>query len=178
MPTHEVTNQPPPLAGYDASDDPALLAALRREGAARAEPRLRELGRLAGSEHARDNGRLANDYPPKLRTHDRYGHRVDEVEFHPAWHDLMATAVTRGLHAAPWRHDQPGTHVARAAAMYVWGQAEAGHLCPVSMTYAIVPRCATPPSWRGSSSRCSPRRAMTSACARRSPRTACSRACR
>src|SRR5262245_56418293 len=139
MPTHEVTNQPPPLAGYDASDDPALLAALRREGAGWAEPQLRELGRLAGSEQARDSGRLANDYPPKLRTHDRYGHRVDEVEFHPAWHDLMETAVTRGLHAAPWRHDQPGAHVARAAAMYVWGQAEAGHLCPVSMTYAIVP---------------------------------------
>jgi putative acyl-CoA dehydrogenase len=139
MPTHEVTNQPPPLDGYDASDDPALLAALRREGAAWAEPRLRELGRLAGSEHARDNGRLANDHPPKLRTHDRYGHRVDELEFHPAWHDLMATAVTHGLHAAPWRQDQPGAHVARAAAMYVWGQAEAGHLCPVSMTYAIVP---------------------------------------
>jgi putative acyl-CoA dehydrogenase len=139
MPTHEVTNQPPPLAGYDASDDPALLAALRREGAAWAEPRLRELGRLAGSEHAGDSGRLANDHPPKLRTHDRYGHRVDEVEFHPAWHDLMTTAVTHGLHAAPWRQDQPGAHVARAAAMYVWGQAEAGHLCPISMTYAIVP---------------------------------------
>src|SRR6516164_4760361 len=139
MPTHEVTNQPPPLVGYDASDDPALLTALGREGAAWAEPGLRELGRLAGSEHARDSGRLANDNPPKLRTHDRYGHRVDEVEFHPAWHDLMATAVTRGLHAAPWRQDQPGAHVARAAAMYVWGQAEAGHLCPVSMTYAIVP---------------------------------------
>jgi putative acyl-CoA dehydrogenase len=139
MPTHEVTNQPPPLAGYDASDDPELLAALRREGAGWSEPRLRELGRLAGSEQARDSGRLANDYPPKLRTHDGYGHRVDEVEFHPAWHDLMATAVTHGLHATPWRHDQPGAHVARAAAVYVWGQAEAGHLCPVSMTYAIVP---------------------------------------
>src|SRR5215471_13311517 len=139
MPTHEVTNQPPPLAGYDASDDPALLAALRREGAAWAEPRLRELGRLAGSEQAQENGRLANDNPPKLRTHDRYGHRVDEVEFHPAWHELMTTAVQSGLHAAPWQASTPGAHVARAAGMYVWGQAEAGHLCPVSMTYAIVP---------------------------------------
>ena len=137
--THEVTNQPPPLAGYDASDDPALLDALRREGAAWTEPRLRELGRLAGAEQARENGRLANDNPPKLRTHDRYGHRVDEVEFHPAWHDLMTTAVGHGLHAAPWRDGQPGAHVARAAGVYVWGQAEAGHLCPVSMTYAIVP---------------------------------------
>ena len=139
MATHEVTNQPPPLTGYDASDDPALLGAIRREGAGWAEPALRELGRLAGSERAQDNGRLANEYPPKLRTHDRYGHRVDEVEFHPAWHDLMAEAVTRGLHAAPWQDARPGAHVARAAGMYVWGHTEAGHLCPVSMTYAIVP---------------------------------------
>jgi len=139
MPTHEVTNQPPPLAGYDASDDLALLDALRREGAAWAEPELRHIGRLAGGEQAQENGRLANEHPPKLRTHDRYGHRVDEVEFHPAWHDLMATAIHHGLHATPWRERRPGTHVARAAGVYVWGQAEAGHLCPVSMTYAIVP---------------------------------------
>ena len=139
MATHEVTNQPPPLTGYDASEDPALLGALDREGAGWAEPALRELGRLAGSEQAQDNGRLANEYPPKLRTHDRYGHRVDEVEFHPAWHELMTVAITRGLHAAPWRDGRPGAHVARAAGMYVWGHAEAGHLCPVSMTYAIVP---------------------------------------
>ena len=139
MPAHEVTNQPPPLTGYDASDDPALLSALRREGAGWAEPELRELGRLAGGEQAQDNGRLANEHPPRLRTHDRYGHRVDEVEFHPAWHDLMAIAVSHGLHAAPWRDSRPGAHVARAAGFYVWGQAEAGHLCPVSMTYAIVP---------------------------------------
>ena len=139
MPAHEVTNQPPPLTGYDASDDPALLSALRRERAGWAEPELRELGRLAGGEQAQDNGRLANEHPPRLRTHDRYGHRVDEVEFHPAWHDLMATAVGHGLHAAPWRDSRPGAHVARAAGFYVWGQAEAGHLCPVSMTYAIVP---------------------------------------
>jgi putative acyl-CoA dehydrogenase len=145
MHTHEVTNQPPPLAGYDASDDPALLAALRRPplpGAAAApwaEPRIRELGRLAGSERIQDNGRLANEYSPRLRTHDRFGQRIDEVEFHPAWHDLMTTAVEHGLHATPWQDPRPGAHLARAAAFYVWGQAEAGHLCPVSMTYAIVP---------------------------------------
>jgi putative acyl-CoA dehydrogenase len=139
MATHEVMNQAPPLTDYDASDDPALLGALRREGAGWAEPEVRELGRLAGSEQFQENGRLANEHPPKLRTHDRYGHRLDEVEFHPAWHDLMAVAVGRGLHAAPWRDSRPGAHVARAAGVYVWGQAEAGHLCPVSMTYAIVP---------------------------------------
>jgi putative acyl-CoA dehydrogenase len=143
MPTHEVTNQPPPLVGYDASADPALLAALeafRPDGtSSSAGGRLREIGRLAGSEHAQEQGRLANENPPKLRTHDRYGHRIDEVEFHPAWHDLMTTAITRGLHATPWQDGRPGAHLDRAARFYLWGQAEAGHLCPVSMTYAIVP---------------------------------------
>src|ERR1700723_3633403 len=122
MPTHEVTNQPPPLAGYDASADPALLAALdafRPAGnAGAANARLREIGRLAGSEHAQELGRLANENPPRLRTHDRYGHRIDQVEFPPAWHELMRVAVTSGLHAAPWRDDRPGAHVARAAAFY------------------------------------------------------------
>ena len=139
MPTHEVTNQPPPLVGYDASADPALLTALTAFGAEAAIARVGEIGRLAGGEHAQEQGRLANENPPKLRTHDRYGHRIDEVEFHPAWHDLMATAIGHGLHAAPWRAAVPGAHLARAAGMYVWGQSEAGHLCPVSMTYAIVP---------------------------------------
>jgi putative acyl-CoA dehydrogenase len=137
--THEVTNQPPPLVGYDASQDPAMLDALHREGAGWAEAEVRRLGRLAGGEQAQENGRLANENPPRLRTHDRYGHRVDEVEFHPAWHELMRVAVSSGLHAAPWRVDQPGAHVARAAAFYVWGQTDAGHGCPISMTYSIVP---------------------------------------
>ena len=139
MPTHEVTNQPPPLVGYDASDDPALLTAMTAFGVEAAISRVNEIGRLAGSGHAQEQGRLANENPPKLRTHDRYGHRIDEVEFHPAWHDLMTTAISHGLHAAPWQAKAPGVHLARAAGFYVWGQAEAGHLCPVSMTYAIVP---------------------------------------
>ncbi len=154
MPAHEVTNQPPPLIGYDASDDPALLAALEAfcpagaagavgadstEGSAVSAARLRGIGRLAGSEHAQEQGRLANENPPKLRTHDRYGNRIDEVEFHPAWHDLMRTAIEHGLHATPWQDQRPGAHLDRAARFYLWGQAEAGHLCPVSMTYAIVP---------------------------------------
>jgi putative acyl-CoA dehydrogenase len=137
--THEVTNQPPPLVGYDASEDPALLSALHREGAGWAQEEVRRLGRLAGGEQAQENGRLANENPPRLRTHDRYGHRVDEVEFHPAWHELMRTAGAGGLHAAPWLDGRPGAHVARAAAFYVWGQTDAGHGCPVSMTYSIVP---------------------------------------
>ncbi|WP_158879463.1 acyl-CoA dehydrogenase family protein [Amycolatopsis anabasis] len=137
--THEVTNQVPPLVDYDVAQDPALLDGLRREGAEWAEPEIRELGALAGSERVQTWGRQANDNPPVLHTHDRYGHRVDEVEFHPAWHELMTLGLRHGLHAAPWRQDRAGAHVARAAKMYLWGQAEPGHLCPISMTYAAVP---------------------------------------
>jgi putative acyl-CoA dehydrogenase len=138
-PTHEVFNQAPPLTAYDVADDPTLLSALRREGAAWAEDPVRELGRLAGSAQAQQQGRQANENPPVLRTHDRFGHRIDEVEFHPAWHELMTVAVRHGLHAAPWTDKRPGAHVARAAGFYVWGAADAGHCCPISMTYAIVP---------------------------------------
>ncbi|MFI6128264.1 acyl-CoA dehydrogenase family protein [Micromonospora sp. NPDC051141] len=138
MTTHEVVNQVPPLVGHDTADDPALLDGLAREGADWAAPGLRELGRLAGGEAAGEHGRLANEHPPVLRTHDRYGHRVDEVEFHPSWHELMRTAVGHGLHAAPWADDRPGAHVARAAGFYVW-RPDAGHGCPISMTYAAVP---------------------------------------
>ncbi|MFF9066462.1 acyl-CoA dehydrogenase family protein [Streptomyces sp. NPDC014891] len=137
--THEVTNQVPPLTGYDVSADPALLEALRREGAAWAEAEVRELGARAGGEQAQEWGRLAERHSPVLHTHDRYGHRIDEVEFHPHWHELMDVAVRHGLHGAPWRDDRPGAHVARAAKLFVWGQADAGHLCPISMTYAAVP---------------------------------------
>ena len=145
-PTHEVFNQPPPLTDYNVADDPAMLDALRREGAGWAEAGIRELGALAGSAQAQDWGRLANENAPVLRTHDRFGHRVDEVEFHPAWHELMRVATGHGLHAAPWRSDQPGMHVARAAGLYVWGAVDAGHCCPISMTYAIVPALRQAPS--------------------------------
>jgi putative acyl-CoA dehydrogenase len=138
-PTHEVFNQPPALTSYDVADDPAMLSALRREGAAWAESGIRELGLLAGSARAQEQGRQANENPPVLRTHDRFGHRIDEVEFHPAWHELMTVAVRHGLHASPWRDTRPGAHVARAAGFYVWGTTDAGHCCPISMTYAIVP---------------------------------------
>ncbi|MGC4789770.1 isovaleryl-CoA dehydrogenase [Micromonospora sp. DT178] len=138
MTTHEVLNQVPPLAGHDAADDPALLDALDREGAGWAAAELHELGRLGGDEQAIEHGRLANEHPPVLRTHDRHGNRVDEVEFHPAWHELMRTAVEHGLHAAPWADDRPGAHVARAAKFYTW-RPDAGHGCPISMTYAAVP---------------------------------------
>ncbi|HCT76999.1 MAG TPA: DNA alkylation response protein, partial [Micromonosporaceae bacterium] len=137
--THEVTNQVPALVDYDVAADPAMLEGLRREGAQWAESELHELGGLAGSAQTQLWRRQANEHPPVLRTHDRYGHRIDEVEFHPAWHELMTVGTAHGLHATPWRQDRAGAHVARAAKMYVWGQAEPGHLCPLSMTYAAVP---------------------------------------
>ncbi len=137
--THEVCNQVPPLAGYDVAADPALLGGLRREGGGWAEPELHELGLLAGTAQTQDLARLANVNKPVLRTHDARGYRIDEVEFHPAWHQLISTAVGHGLHAAPWPDARPGAHVARAAKFIVWTQAEAGHGCPISMTYASIP---------------------------------------
>ncbi len=138
-PTHEVSNQVPALVDHDVAEDPALLEGLRREGAGWAESEVRELGVLAGGERTQDWGRLVNENPPVLRTHDRVGHRIDEVEFHPHWHDLMTVAVSHGLHATPWSQERPGAHVARTAKFYVWSQVEAGHTCPISMTYSAVP---------------------------------------
>src|SRR5690606_4030839 len=97
------------------------------------------LGRLAGSARARSWAEQDDNHHPVLRTHDRYGHRIDEVDFHPAWHVLMDTAVTHGLHAAPWADDRAGAHVARVAKFFVRSQAEARHGCPIPMTYAAVP---------------------------------------
>ncbi|MDX3548408.1 acyl-CoA dehydrogenase family protein [Streptomyces europaeiscabiei] len=137
--THDVTNQPPPLTPYDASEDVALLEGLRREGAEWAEKDIRRLGLTAGGAEAQEWAEQANRYTPELRTHDRYGNRVDEADFHPSWHHLMRTAVGEGLAGAAWADDRPGAHVARTAGALVWGHTEAGHTCPTSMTYAVVP---------------------------------------
>jgi putative acyl-CoA dehydrogenase len=138
--THEVLNQVPPLVDYDvfAADRP-LTEALERHGAGWAAGELRALGRLAGSARAQEWGSDANAFPPRLLTHDRYGHRIDEVAFHPAYHELMTVAVRAGLAGGPWRDPRPGAHAARAAGMIVWCQVDAGHICPISMTYAAVP---------------------------------------
>ena len=133
-------NQPPPLINYNLFEaDAPLREALEREGGAWAHDLVHELGRMAGTEEAIDWGFQANSNPPKLHTHDRFGNRIDEVEFHPSWHRLMEVAIGHGLHALPWREARPGAHAARAAAFYVWSQVEGGHGCPVSMTYAAVP---------------------------------------
>ena len=136
----EALNQPPPLVDYNLLEaDAPLREALEREGAGWAHDWVSELGQLAGTEEAIAWGFQANSNPPVLRTHDRFGNRIDEVEFHPAWHRLMEVAIGHGLHALPWREPRPGAHVARAAGFYVWSQVEGGHGCPVSMTYAAVP---------------------------------------
>ncbi len=137
--THEVTNQPPPLTGYDVAQDAALLDGLSREGAGWHTDDLHRVGHLAGSAEAQQWGEEANRNEPELRTHDRFGHRVDEVDFHPSWHKLLDVAVSEGLAGAPWADGRSGAHVARAASFYTWSQAEGGHGCPVSMTYAVVP---------------------------------------
>jgi putative acyl-CoA dehydrogenase len=133
--THEVFNQAPPLVGYDmyATDRPLTEAVKLYSGANPAETaELGEVGRTAGSAHMQEQARLAHAFPPVLRTHDRTGVRVDEVDYHPAWHELMRNAVGFGAHVH-------ADHVRRAAKAYLGAQLEAGHGCPISMTYAIVP---------------------------------------
>jgi putative acyl-CoA dehydrogenase len=138
--THEVTNQPPARLGTNTyAEDAALRDAVVREGAAWADDDLRALGAMAGSAEWLEHGRAANAHPPELLTHDRYGHRADEVRYHPSYHQLMTAAVANGLHAAPWAEPRPGAHVARAAKSIVWSRVDAGHMCPMSMTYAVVP---------------------------------------
>src|ERR1700691_5979825 len=139
--THEVLIQVRPLPNSDVADSPALTEALQRESADGGDGgrELHDLGERAGSAATQEAARLAHEHPPVLRTHDSRGNRIDEVEFHPAWHELMAVAVGHGMHAAPWGGRTPRGHVARAAKFYVWTQAEAGHGCPISMTYASVP---------------------------------------
>ncbi|WP_405963009.1 acyl-CoA dehydrogenase family protein [Streptomyces sp. NBC_00723] len=139
--THTVTNQPPPLTGYDVyGADQALVAAVERhldpELLDEAHSELSALGRAAGSEQLHEWAVQANEYPPKLCTHDRYGHRIDEVDFHPAWHRLLGKGVGAHLTDAWVR---PGGHVRRAAGFLVWTQVEAGNGCPLSMTHAAVP---------------------------------------
>jgi putative acyl-CoA dehydrogenase len=137
--THEVFNQTPPLVDYDLfSTDPVLVAALRREGAGWAEERVRAFGQRLGTAESIALGFAANEHPPVLRTHDRHGHRVDEVEYHPAYHELMRRSVGEGLHSGPWREPRAGAHVLRAAMGMLASQIEAGHFCPVSMTYACI----------------------------------------
>jgi putative acyl-CoA dehydrogenase len=143
--THAVTNQPPPLEGVNLfTQNRPLVEALEREGAGWGFEEAAAIGEIAGGEAIRW-GFEANENPPKLRTHDRFGHRVDQVEFHPAWHALMRTSVAHELHALPWRSKRPGAHAARVARTLTLSQVEAGHGCPITMTFAAIPALAAQP---------------------------------
>jgi putative acyl-CoA dehydrogenase len=143
--THVVANQAPPLENLDVfSSNLPLLEATDREGAGWIRERASALGRFVGEAGGVGGspiiwGRLANENKPVLHTHDRYGNRIDEVEFHPAWHQLMKMGVEHELHALPWRSEEPSAHTARAAMYMTAMQAEAGFCCPITMTFAVVP---------------------------------------
>ncbi len=148
MPTHAVTNQVPPLPDYNAlTTNPALAEAVRRWADEAAYDEVEQLGARSGSAQAREWAEQANTHHPVLKTHSPTGERLDEVDFHPAWHSLMDVAVSGGLTAEPWT--QPtgsGAHVRRAAGFTTWSEVEQGHLCPVSMTYAAAPALAVNPA--------------------------------
>ena len=135
-----MTNTVAPLVGFDpAAADPALAAGLTAAGTG-PTPELRTLARDAGSAEWIEHARLADAHPPVLHTHDRAGHRIDEVEYHPSWHALLDRAVAAGLQAAPWGPAAgPHAHLHRAAGFYLWTQTDSGPMCPLSMTYAAVP---------------------------------------
>ena len=137
--THVVTNQPPPLVGYNAfSGDRILIEAARRADAQWVEPEAKSLGALVGSERMQVLADQANRYGPVLRSHDRYGHRIDSVDFHPAYHELMSLAFGAGLHSLAWTAKRDGAFAARATLNYLWNQGEQGISCPVTMTFAGV----------------------------------------
>jgi putative acyl-CoA dehydrogenase len=144
--THEVTNQVPPLTGHDTADYAVFEETLRREGATSALDELHEVGRLAGSAHSIALGDRAEAHPPVLHTHDRHGHRIDQVAYDPSYHELMEISTGFGLHATPWASDDPHAHLARAAKLSAWGPVDAGHQCPISMTYAAIPALRVDPT--------------------------------
>jgi putative acyl-CoA dehydrogenase len=138
--THDVLNQAPPIVPYNVFDaDPVLGEALEREGGGWGVDRLRDAGQLAGSREALEHSERAERNEPILRTHDRYGNRIDEVELDPSWHWCLRQAIEREMHSLPWRDPQPGAHVVRAGLFMIWSQVGSGVMCPVSMTYAAIP---------------------------------------
>jgi len=138
--THQVTNQPPQLEPINLFEaDAPMREALEREGGGWGADRLRDAGRLAGSAEAVEHSARCERNEPVLRTHDRYGNRIDEIELDPSWHWLLREAVEREIHALPWRDPRSGAHAVRAALMYTWSQVNAGVICPVSMTHAVIP---------------------------------------
>ncbi len=138
--THEVMNQATPLVGHNAfTDDRLLVEIAAREGIGWAHPRLVEAGATVASARLADLARDANRHGPELRSHDRFGHRVDEIAFHPAWHELMSLAIGQGTHSLSWTAGEAGAHMARGVLSYLWNQGENGICCPLGMTYSAVP---------------------------------------
>ncbi len=138
--THEVSNLSSELCDYNMyTQDAALREAVQREGGQWAAGELSAFGQMTGSADYLELGNLANKFQPEFDTHDRFGNRIDLVKFHPSYHQLMKTSIEQGLHASPWTEPKPGAHVARAAKSFLHGQVEAGHGCPITMTFAAVP---------------------------------------
>jgi len=145
--THEVINVSRELTDFNLYEqDKALQDAVQREGAAAAHESLMDFGQRIGTAEYLDLGVQANRFGPELDTHDRFGNRVDLVKFHPAYHALMTTSIENGLHSSPWTEPGPGAHVARAARFYLHSQVDAGHGCPITMTFAAVPSLRTTPA--------------------------------
>lgn len=152
-PTHEVLNQTPPLENYNLfTSDNALAGAIAHHGAAVYGDDLKNLGAALGGAEALEQGRLANRFPPQLVTHDARGHRLDRIDFHPSYHALMTRSFEAGLHSQSWAHladggERPqGAVLMRGAGIYMSCQIEAGHVCPVTMTHAVVPALLTTPA--------------------------------
>jgi putative acyl-CoA dehydrogenase len=139
-------NQPPALVDYNPYlADTALRDGVRREGAGWADDRLIQIGELMGRAETIALGETANRNPPVLRTHDRFGERIDQVEFHPAWHRLLELGIANQHHSLPWVERRPGAHVARAAFNMLRHQVDEGASCPLTMTFAVVPSLALQP---------------------------------
>ncbi|HSH43304.1 MAG TPA: acyl-CoA dehydrogenase family protein, partial [Arenicellales bacterium] len=146
MNTHTVTNQTPPrVAINEFTTNVPLVEGVRRYNAEWALDDLRATGELVGRIDFQQDARRANEFPPVLRTHDAHGYRIDEVEYHPAYHRIMADAIAAGAHTSAWENPRPGANVARAAQFMLFAQVEPGHACPISMTHAVVPSLAFSP---------------------------------
>jgi putative acyl-CoA dehydrogenase len=138
--THEVLNQPPAMVDYDSfSADPTVVNILGAFEAGWAKPHAEAVGKRVASAHVQELARLANRHPPELRSHDQWGHRIDQIEFHPAWHELMSLAMRDEFHSLCWTRPRRGAQVARAAVSYLWNQGENGVCCPLGMTYSAIP---------------------------------------
>jgi putative acyl-CoA dehydrogenase len=147
--THEVTNQSGPLLGVNVfAGDAILRAAVEREGAGWIRDRASKLGAAAGQAEWQEHAQAANKHLPALRTHDRFGHRIDTVEFHPSYHALMGLAFGAGVHSLAWTTNRPGPHTARAALSYLWNQIENGVGCPTGMAYSALPSLRLVPAIR------------------------------